>query len=148
MSRRPAARRSRFQADVAEGDSVAAMVAVAESGLGRVDILFNNAGVMLSEDRGPEDTEMAIWDRTIAINLTGVFPRLPFRHPGAAPGRRRGDPQHVLPGRHHGLRGAADWLYTASKGGCHGDDPRDRGAVWPPGYPLPTRCCRAPSARR
>jgi NAD(P)-dependent dehydrogenase (short-subunit alcohol dehydrogenase family) len=59
--------------DVADPDSVAAMFKAAEAGLGGIDTLFNNAGVMLNGDNGPEDTDQAIWDRTIAINLTGVF---------------------------------------------------------------------------
>ena len=59
--------------DVADSDSVAAMFKAAEAGLGGIDTLFNNAGVMLNGDNGPEDTDQAIWDRTIAINLTGVF---------------------------------------------------------------------------
>lgn len=62
-----------IRVDVAEAASVDAMIAAAEKGLGAVDILFNNAGVMLGDDLGPEDTEQAVWDRTIAINLTGVF---------------------------------------------------------------------------
>src|SRR3546814_7505962 len=49
------------------------MVALAERALGGIDILFNNAGVMLGGDNGPEDTEQTVWDRTIAVNLTGVF---------------------------------------------------------------------------
>jgi NAD(P)-dependent dehydrogenase (short-subunit alcohol dehydrogenase family) len=60
-------------ADVARVGDVERMVAEAEAGLGGLDLLFNNAGVMLADDRGPEDTALAIWDRTIAINLTGVF---------------------------------------------------------------------------
>src|SRR3546814_13798981 len=59
--------------DVSDADSVAAMVALAERALGGIDILFNNAGVMLGGDNGPEDTEQTVWDRTIAVNLTGVF---------------------------------------------------------------------------
>jgi NAD(P)-dependent dehydrogenase (short-subunit alcohol dehydrogenase family) len=36
-------------------------------------VLFNNAGIMLDEDRGPEDTPLDAWNRTLAVNLTGVF---------------------------------------------------------------------------
>ena len=61
------------QADVSDDASVAAMVARAEEGLGGLDAAFNNAGIMLPEDLGPEDTELAVWHRTIAVNLTGVF---------------------------------------------------------------------------
>jgi len=59
-------------ADVAKEDQVTAMVAETVKQLGRVDILVNNAGIesppMLLKDI-PEE----IWDRTLAINLKGVF---------------------------------------------------------------------------
>src|SRR3546814_17367254 len=59
--------------DVSDADSVAAMVALAERALGGIDILFNNAGVMLGGDNGPEDTEQTVWDRTLSVNLPAVF---------------------------------------------------------------------------
>ncbi len=62
-----------IRADVSEEASVQAMVSAAEAALGGLDIAFNNAGIMLAEDRGPEDTALEIWHRTLAVNLTGVF---------------------------------------------------------------------------
>jgi len=62
-----------IQADVADATSVEAMVSQAEAALGGLDTLFNNAGILLPEDHGPDDTPLAIWDKTIAVNLTGVF---------------------------------------------------------------------------
>lgn len=62
-----------IQADVSDDASVAAMVAEAEAALGGLDTAFNNAGIMLPEDLGPEDTDLAVWDKTIGVNLTGVF---------------------------------------------------------------------------
>ena len=102
--------------DVADAASVEAMIAVAESALGRVDILFNNAGVMLSEDRGPEDTETAIWDRTIAINLTGVFYGCRFGIPAL---RRAGGGAILNVASLVAVMGSAvpQLAYTASKGG-------------------------------
>jgi NAD(P)-dependent dehydrogenase (short-subunit alcohol dehydrogenase family) len=40
---------------------------------GGIDIIFNNAGVCLAGDDGPVETDLAVWDRTIAANLTSVF---------------------------------------------------------------------------
>jgi NAD(P)-dependent dehydrogenase (short-subunit alcohol dehydrogenase family) len=40
---------------------------------GGIDVIFNNAGVCLSGDDGPVETDLNIWNRTIAINLTSVF---------------------------------------------------------------------------
>ena len=62
-----------IRADVSDDASVAAMVAEAEAALGGLDTAFNNAGIMLPEDLGPEDTDLAVWDKTIGVNLTGVF---------------------------------------------------------------------------
>ncbi len=59
-------------ADVAKEDQVIAMVTETVKQFGRVDILVNNAGIesppMLLKDI-PEE----IWDRTLSVNLKGVF---------------------------------------------------------------------------
>ena len=102
--------------DVADPESVAAMIAAAEAGLGAVDILFNNAGVMLGADNGPEDTEQGVWDRTIAINLTGVFHCCRFGLPAL---RRAGGGAILNMSSLVAVMGAAvpQLAYTASKGG-------------------------------
>ena len=41
--------------------------------LGRVDVLFNNAGINDPEDRSALDTSLATWNRVQAANLTSVF---------------------------------------------------------------------------
>ena len=102
--------------DVADPQSVAAMVALAEQALGGVDTLFNNAGVMLGDDNGPEDTEQAVWDRTIAINLTGVFHCCRFALPAL---RRAGGGAILNMSSLVAVMGSAvpQLAYTASKGG-------------------------------
>ncbi|MPZ09510.1 MAG: SDR family oxidoreductase [Kiloniellaceae bacterium] len=102
--------------DVADAQSVAAMIVAAESGLGAVDVLFNNAGVMLGGDNGPEDTEQAIWDRTIAVNLTGVFHCCRFGLPAL---HRAGGGAILNMSSLVAVMGAAvpQLAYTASKGG-------------------------------
>lgn len=59
------------QADVTQADDVRAMVDAALQAYGRLDILFNNAGIGVQGDvvDMPED----VWDRVIDLNLTGVF---------------------------------------------------------------------------
>lgn len=59
--------------DISEEAAVAAMVRQAEESLGGINVLFNNAGILLDEDRGPQDTSLDAWNRTLAVNLTGVF---------------------------------------------------------------------------
>ena len=60
-------------ADVTDEASCEAMVRQAEMGLGAIDTLINNAGVVLPDDSGPEDTPLSAWNKTLAVNLTGVF---------------------------------------------------------------------------
>ena len=59
--------------DVADPAACQAMIDKGVSALGGLDIMFNNAGIVLAADKGPLDTPLAVWDKTIAVNLTGVF---------------------------------------------------------------------------
>ncbi len=59
--------------DVSKEADAAAMVAAAMDRYGRVDILYNNAGVMPEADHSVLDTDVATWDRVMAINVRGVF---------------------------------------------------------------------------
>ena len=60
-------------ADVAVAADCEAMVAAAEEEFGRLDVLFNNAGVMLSSDDDALSTDEATWDTTLDVNAKGVF---------------------------------------------------------------------------
>jgi len=63
-----------MQADVADDDSVRAMVALAVRELGRVDILLNNAGTtrfVLAADMNAVTDED--WQRIYAVNVIGAF---------------------------------------------------------------------------
>ena len=59
-------------ADVTDLAAVEAAVAQMASSLGRVDVLFNNAGIFTPQgtidEMDPED-----WARSVAVNLTGMF---------------------------------------------------------------------------
>ncbi len=60
-----------IQADVSRREDVRRMVSEAVTGLGRLDVLVNNAGVYeraLFDETTPED-----WDRRLAINLSSCF---------------------------------------------------------------------------
>ena len=50
-----------------------AMFAEGAKNFGGIDIIFNNAGICLGDDTGPVETPLAIWNDTIAANLTAVF---------------------------------------------------------------------------
>jgi NAD(P)-dependent dehydrogenase (short-subunit alcohol dehydrogenase family) len=59
-------------ADVTDRDSVDALFARVQAELGRLDVLFNNAGI--SAPPVPlEDLELDRWQAVISTNLTGVF---------------------------------------------------------------------------
>jgi len=57
--------------DVSLEADVAALVSVAEATLGRIDVLVNNAGIA-TKDAFVDITPEA-WDRTLAVNLRGMF---------------------------------------------------------------------------
>ena len=59
-------------ADVSRESEVAAMVDLALSQYGKLDVLFNNAGIE-GEQAPTADATIDNWERVIAINLKGVF---------------------------------------------------------------------------
>jgi NAD(P)-dependent dehydrogenase (short-subunit alcohol dehydrogenase family) len=61
-----------FEVDVAVESSVAEMIRFAESNLGPVNVLFNNAGIFDDGDNSVLDTTEAVWDRVLAVNVKGV----------------------------------------------------------------------------
>ena len=58
------------RADVSDRDAVEAMVRTAQAELGPIELLVNNAGI--SYQGLFQDTSNEIWDRTLAVNLTGA----------------------------------------------------------------------------
>ncbi len=62
---------SYYRADVANSEQVQSVVRECEKTLGKVDILFNNAGRILQQ--AFEATTEETWAEMVDINLTGVF---------------------------------------------------------------------------
>jgi NAD(P)-dependent dehydrogenase (short-subunit alcohol dehydrogenase family) len=62
-----------IQADVADEQQVRAMYARARDELGRVDVLFNNAGISPAEDSSVVESSLEAWQRVQDVNLRGVF---------------------------------------------------------------------------
>ena len=60
-----------FQVDVSSEESVRRMVERVVADVGRIDVLFTSAGVLVGGS--VTETPVADWDRTIAVNLTGTF---------------------------------------------------------------------------
>jgi len=59
-------------ADVSLERDAQAMVDATIERFGRLDILYNNAGVMLPDDGSVDTTDERIWDITLAVNVKGV----------------------------------------------------------------------------
>jgi NAD(P)-dependent dehydrogenase (short-subunit alcohol dehydrogenase family) len=61
------------RADVSSEADARAMVDHAIATYGRLDCLYNNAGIMPEADHSVIDTDVETWDRVMAVNLRGVF---------------------------------------------------------------------------
>jgi NAD(P)-dependent dehydrogenase (short-subunit alcohol dehydrogenase family) len=59
--------------DVSAEADAKAMVDHTLERYGKVDVLYNNAGVMPEPDHSVIDTDVEVWDRVMAVNLRGVF---------------------------------------------------------------------------
>ncbi len=63
-------------ADVSKEDAVSRMFEEIQSRYGRLDVVFNNAGIaprIAGRKAKVEDTPLEFWERTLAVNLTGTF---------------------------------------------------------------------------
>jgi NAD(P)-dependent dehydrogenase (short-subunit alcohol dehydrogenase family) len=105
-----------LQADVTDPDQVEGMYARAREEFGRIDVLFNNAGISPPDDASVLETSVEAWQRVQDVNLKSVF--LCCKH---------GIP-HLLEGGGGSVINTASFVavmgaatsqisYTASKGG-------------------------------
>ena len=62
-----------IEVDVTDDDAVRDAYARVASELGRVDVLFNNAGISPDDDASVLDTELEAWQRVQDVNLKSVF---------------------------------------------------------------------------
>jgi NAD(P)-dependent dehydrogenase (short-subunit alcohol dehydrogenase family) len=68
----PAGRAIAMPADVTQEDAVRALFDAVQQRLGRLDLLFNNAGLSLPYAR-PHELSGADWRRMVDVNLSGAF---------------------------------------------------------------------------
>jgi 2-hydroxycyclohexanecarboxyl-CoA dehydrogenase len=105
-----------FELDVRSTESIAAAVAGAESWLGPVDVLVNNAGY--DEWSWFTDTDPELWDRVLAVNLRGVIAVTHAVLPGMQERRRGRIVNTASEAGRVGSSGSA--VYSAAKAGVIG----------------------------
>jgi NAD(P)-dependent dehydrogenase (short-subunit alcohol dehydrogenase family) len=105
--------------DIADEASVQSGFAAAKSAGFDVDVVVANAGVQLfGQDAQIADLDLSVWEKTIAINLTGTF--LTIKHAVRSMLGRGGS--IILTGSPTGLNGEGKdfTAYSSSKAGMHG----------------------------
>ena len=110
--------------DISDEASVAAAFAsITDRGL-EVDVVVANAGVQLfGQDAPIADLDIAVWNKTVAVNFTGTF--LTVKHAVRAmlnSGRKVAGGSIILTGSPTGLNGegAVFTAYSSTKAGIHG----------------------------
>jgi NAD(P)-dependent dehydrogenase (short-subunit alcohol dehydrogenase family) len=104
-----------YRVDVSSAAEVEAMIRAAESRLGPVNVLFNNAGIFADGDGSVLDTDESVWDRVMAVNVKGVFFGCKYGIPALL---RAGGGSVINTSSLVAIMGAAvsQCAYTASKG--------------------------------
>lgn len=104
------------RADVSKAADAAAMIEFAEKSYGKLNVLFNNAGIFPDQDGSVLETEEKVWDLVMNVNLKGVFFGCKYGIPAL---QRAGGGSVINTASFVALMGAAtsQIAYTASKGG-------------------------------
>jgi NAD(P)-dependent dehydrogenase (short-subunit alcohol dehydrogenase family) len=104
------------RADVSKATDVKAMIEFAEKTHGKLNVLFNNAGIFPHKDGSVIDTDEDVWDLVMNVNLKSVFLGCKYGIPALM---RAGGGSIINTASFVALMGAAtsQIAYTASKGG-------------------------------
>jgi NAD(P)-dependent dehydrogenase (short-subunit alcohol dehydrogenase family) len=102
-------------ADISKPRDAEQMVAAAEREFGKLNVLFNNAGIMHAKDDDAVSTSEEVWDLTLDINAKGVFLGCKYGIPAL---KRAGGGSIINTASFVARMGAAtpQVAYTASKG--------------------------------
>ncbi len=103
------------KADVSKSEDSRNMVQAAEDSFGKLNVIFNNAGISHARDDDAVNTEEDVWDLTMAINVKGVFFGCKYAIPAML---RAGGGSIINTASFVAVLGAAtpQLAYTASKG--------------------------------
>jgi NAD(P)-dependent dehydrogenase (short-subunit alcohol dehydrogenase family) len=103
------------RADVSKAADCQNMVAAAEKKFGKLNVLFNNAGIMHAKDDDAITTSEEVWDLTLEVNAKGVFLGCKYGIPAL---QRAGGGSIINTASFVARLGAAtpQVAYTASKG--------------------------------
>ena len=103
------------RADVSKAADCERMISEAEKSFGKLNVLFNNAGIMHAKDDDAVSTDEAVWDLTLDVNAKGVFLGCKYGIPAL---KRAGGGSVINTASFVALMGAAtpQIAYTASKG--------------------------------
>jgi 2-hydroxycyclohexanecarboxyl-CoA dehydrogenase len=105
-----------YELDVRDGESIAAAVRAAEEELGPIDILVNNAGY--DEFGFFVNTDEAMWDRVLGVNLRGVIAVTHAVLPGMQ--ERRGGRIVNVASEAGRVGSSGSGIYSAAKAGVIG----------------------------
>lgn len=103
-----------IETDVTQDESVKRAIAAAVARFGGLSVLMNCAGGSLQEDVPVHQMDLAVWQRTIAVNL--LHPFLVCRH-GIPHLMKAGGGSIINLTSHLGLTGSIKPAYAATKGG-------------------------------
>ena len=106
--------------DISSESAVKALFETTLSRFGRLDVLYNNAGVLLPTlDRPVHELSLEVWDRIMSINLRGTFLCAKYAVPSML---ENGGGSIIFLGSPTGIVGCAPQLtaYSTSKAGVMG----------------------------
>jgi len=104
-----------LKTDVSKAAQCEKMVSLAEDTYGKMNVLFNNAGIMHNDDDNAMTTTEAVWDLTMNVNVKGVLFGCKYGIPAM---RRAGGGSIINTASFVAKMGAAtpQLAYTSSKG--------------------------------
>jgi NAD(P)-dependent dehydrogenase (short-subunit alcohol dehydrogenase family) len=102
--------------EISKAQSVEELIKTTEGSFGRLDVMYNNAGIFPDADGSVLDTSEEVWDLVMNVNLKGVFFGCKYAIPAML---RSGGGSIINVASFVALMGAAvpQIAYTASKGG-------------------------------